>query len=104
MLLGRLGNESHTERTYHVLAAMLITLRTGFTVILMLTFCGRYFVILVCKWKLSPRKASALAQITLVSFGAESGAQGCLRSRYRASTAYNLGAFMRVTWGCIRVP
>lgn len=104
MLLGRVGNESHPERTHHMLAAMLITLHTVFTVVLMLTFCGSYFIILVCKWKLRPRKASALAQITLVSFRAKSGARGCLTSPYRASTAYNLGAFMRLKWGGVRIP
>lgn len=104
VLLGRVGNESHTQRTYHGMAAMLRTLHTVFPVILMLTFCGSYFIILFCKWKLRPRKASTLAQITLVSFGAKSGAQGCLMSPFRASTAYNSGSFMRVQRCCIHVP
>lgn len=82
---------------------MLRTLHTEFTLNLVVTLCGSYFIILFFKsgnWGLE--RSGHLSRVTLVSYGAKNGAHGCpMRPGFlTAHSSSNFGAFMTVQLCC----
>lgn len=86
-----------------MLSALLRTLHTEFTLILVVTLCGSYFIILSFA-EVETEGPGYMSKVTLVNFGATAGAQGHLTRPgllTEHSPASDFAAFLIVGLCCV---